>query len=212
MSEFNTTSIHDLPTDPAGGGSIGGNISLMANETNYKIASALGQQGQQMQGQQGQQGQGQPSSMSLDQSTISQIVNGLQQASIAGATSLPSRDIPQSTQQIVNDPGIQANYVPPPQPSQSDYIKDEDTNYTYKEETINSSLDSIYDEIQAPLLLAVMYFIFQLPIMRKLIFKYIPFLCSNDGNYNFNGLVFTSGLFGFLYYSLTKTMSHFNKF
>ena len=198
MSELNTTSIHDLPTDPAGGGSIGGNISLMANESNYKIPSAIGQPG----------GQG----MSLDQSTISQIVNGLQQASIAGATSLPSRDIPQSTQQIVNDPGVQANYVPPPPPSQSDYIKDEDTNYTYKEETINGSLDAVYDEIQAPLLLAVLYFVFQLPIMRKLIFKYIPFLCSNDGNYNFNGLVFTSGLFGFLYYSLTKTMSHFNKF
>ena len=211
MSEFNTTSIHDLPTDPAGGGSIGGNISLMANETNYKIPSALGQQGQGQQ-MQGQQGQGQPSSMSLDQSTISQIVNGLQQASIAGATSLPSRDIPQSTQQLVNDPGIQANYVPPPQPSQSDYIKDEDTNYTYKEETISSSLDSIYDEIQAPLLLAVMYFIFQLPIMRKLIFKYIPFLCSNDGNYNFNGLVFSSIMFGFMYFSLTKSMAQFNKF
>lgn len=205
MSEFNTTSIHDLPTDPAGGGSIGGNISLMANETNYKIAQG---QGQQMPGQGQQGGQG----MSLDQSTISQIVNGLQQASIAGATSLPSRDIPQSTQQLVNDPGIQANYVPPPPPSQSDYIKDEDTNYTYKEETINSSLDAVYDEIQAPLLLAVLYFVFQLPVMRKIIFKYIPFLCSNDGNYNFNGLVFTSGLFGFLYYSLTKTMSHFNKF
>ena len=37
MSELNTTSIHDLPTDPSGGGSIGGNISLVANETvNYK--------------------------------------------------------------------------------------------------------------------------------------------------------------------------------
>ena len=35
MSELNTTSIHDLPTDPAGGGSIGGNISLVANESNY---------------------------------------------------------------------------------------------------------------------------------------------------------------------------------
>ena len=208
MSELNTTSIHDLPTDPAGGGSIGGNISLMTNESNYKIPQGQqGQPGQPGQGQ-GQGGQG----MSLDQSTISQIVNGLQQASIAGATSLPSRDIPQSTQQLVNDPGIQANYVPPPSPSQSDYIKDEDTNYTYKEETINGSLDAVYDEIQAPLLLAVLYFVFQLPIMRKLIFKYIPFLCSNDGNYNFNGLVFTSGLFGFLYYSLTKTMSHFNKF
>ena len=108
-------------------------------------------------------------------------------------------------------PAANANCVRPP-PSQSDYIKDEDTNYTYKEETINDSLDAVYDEIQAPLLLAVLYFVFQLPIMRKLIFKYIPFLCSNDGNYNFNGLVFTSGLFGFLYYSLTKTMSHFNKF
>jgi hypothetical protein len=197
MSEFNTTSIHDLPTDPAGGGSIGGNVSLVTNETNYKIAPVQGQQG---------------SGMSLDQSTISQIVNGLQQASIVGATSLPSRDIPQNTQQIMNDPAIQANYVPPPPENQSDYIKDEDTNYTYREESINSSLDSVYDEIQAPLLLSVLYFIFQLPIMRKLIFQYIPFLCSNDGNYNFNGLLFTSALFGFIYYSLTKTMSHFNKF
>lgn len=197
MSSLNTTSIHDLPTDPAGGGSIGGNVSLVTNETNYKIASSQGQGG---------------SSMSLDQSTISQIVNGLQQASIVGATSLPSRDIPQNTQQIMNDPGIQANYVPPPPENQTDYIKDEDTNYTYKEETINSSMDAIYDEIQAPLLLSVLYFIFQLPIMKKLLFQYIPFLCSNDGNYNFNGLIFTSGLFGFIYYSLTKTMSHFNKF
>jgi hypothetical protein len=197
MSSLNTTSIHDLPTDPAGGGSIGGNVSLVTNETNYKIASSQGQGG---------------SSMSLDQSTISQIVNGLQQASIVGATSLPSRDIPQNTQQIMNDPGIQANYVPPPPENQTDYIKDEDTNYTYKEETINSSMDAIYDEIQAPLLLSVLYFIFQLPIMKKLLFQYIPFLCNNDGNYNFNGLIFTSGLFGFIYYSLTKTMSHFNKF
>ncbi len=37
MSELNTTSINDLPTDPTGGGSIGGNVSLVARETNnYK--------------------------------------------------------------------------------------------------------------------------------------------------------------------------------
>jgi len=200
MSELNTTSIHDLPTDPAGGGSIGGNISLVTNESNYKIASS--------QGPQQQQGSG----MSLDQSTISQIVNGLQQASIAGATSLPSRDIPQNTQQIVNDPAIKANYVPPPQPDQTDYINDNEATYHYKDEDIKNSLDTVYDEVQAPILLAVLYFIFQLPIMRKIIFQYIPFLCNNDGNYNFNGLVFTSALYGLIYYSLTKSMSHFNKF
>lgn len=206
MSDLNTTSIHDLPTDPSGGGSIGGNVSLVANETvNYKnqVIAPQPQMGQ---------GQGQGQSMSLDQTTISQIVNGLQQASIAGATSLPSRDIPQNTQQLTHDPAVQVNYVPPPPPNQKDYINDEPTNYDYPEERVKNSLDSIYDEIQAPLLLGVLYFTFQLPIMRKMIFKYMPFLCNNDGNYSLNGLIFTSGLFGFIYFSLTKSMAQFNKF
>jgi hypothetical protein len=206
MSDLNTTSIHDLPTDPSGGGSIGGNVSLVANETvNYKnqVIAPQPQMGQ---------GQGQGQGMSLDQTTISQIVNGLQQASIAGATSLPSRDIPQNTQQLTHDPAVQVNYVPPPPPNQKDYINDEPTNYDYPEERVKNSLDSIYDEIQAPLLLGVLYFTFQLPIMRKMIFKYMPFLCNNDGNYSLNGLIFTSGLFGFIYFSLTKSMAQFNKF
>ena len=208
MSDLNTTSIHDLPTDPSGGGSIGGNVSLVANETvNYKN-QVIAPQSQMGQGQ----GQGQGQSMSLDQTTISQIVNGLQQASIAGATSLPSRDIPQNTQQLTHDPAVQVNYVPPPPPNQKDYINDEPTNYDYPEERVKNSLDSIYDEIQAPLLLGVLYFTFQLPIMRKMIFKYMPFLCNNDGNYSLNGLIFTSGLFGFIYFSLTKSMAQFNKF
>ena len=196
MSDLNTTSIHDLPTDPSGGGSIGGNISLVANETvNYKnqVIAPQPQMGQ----SQGQ-GQGQGQGMSLDQTTISQIVNGLQQASIAGATSLPSRDIPQNTQQLTHDPEVQVNYVPPPPPNQKDYINDEPTNYDYPEERVKNSLDSIYDELQAPMLLGVLYFTFQLPIMRKMIFKYMPFLCNNDGNYSLNGLIFTSGLFGFI--------------
>ena len=33
MSDINTTSINDLPTDPSGGGSVGGNVSLVINET-----------------------------------------------------------------------------------------------------------------------------------------------------------------------------------
>ena len=95
MSDINTTSINDLPTDPSGGGSVGGNVSLVINETagtNNMVQSS------------------QPTasnSLSLDQSTISQIVNGLQQASLAGATSLPSRDIPLHTEQLTKDAQIQ---------------------------------------------------------------------------------------------------------
>lgn len=205
MSDLNTTSINDLPTDPTGGGSIGGNISLVANETSGYKNQVIPQQ-QQVQGQQGGQ------SMSLDQTTISQIVNGLQQASIAGATSLPSRDIPQNTQQLTHDPAVQVNYVPPPPPSQKDYINDEPTTYDYPEERVKNALDTIYDDMQAPLLLSVLYFVFQLPIMRKMIFKYMPFFCNNDGNYSLNGLIFTSSMFGFIYFSLTKSIAQFNKF
>ena len=206
MSTLNTTSINDLPTDPTGGGSIGGNISLVANETSSYKNQVIPQQQQQQQQQQMSQG------MALDQSTISQIVNGLQQASIAGATSLPSRDIPQNTQQLTHDPEVKANYVPQASPDHTDYIKDEPAEYDYPEERVKNTLDRIYDDIQAPLLLAILYFVFQLPIMRKVIFKYIPFLCSNDGNYNLNGLIFTSCMFGFIYFSLTKSMAQFNKF
>ena len=196
MSEINTTSINDLPTDPTAGGSVGGNVNLVVNEVNN------GQQ----------QPQKNNSQLSLDQITISQIVNGLQQASLAGATTLPSRDIPQNTEQLTNDAQIQPNYVPPPQIR--DYINESDNdidNY-YKNEQQQHSLDAIYDELQAPLLLAVLYFLFQLPFFKKNVFRYLPFLCHSDGNYNFNGLVFTCGLFGFIYYSLSKTVKRFSKF
>jgi len=199
MSEINTTSINDLPTDPTAGGSVGGSVG---NEVNN------GQMGQQQQ----QQPQKNNSQLSLDQITISQIVNGLQQASLAGATTLPSRDIPQNTEQLTNDAQIQPNYVPPPQIR--DYINESDNdidNY-YKNEQQQHSLDAIYDELQAPLLLAVLYFLFQLPFFKKNVFRYLPFLCHSDGNYNFNGLVFTCGLFGFIYYSLSKTVKRFSKF
>jgi hypothetical protein len=201
MSNINTTSIHDLPTDPIGGGTVGGNVSLVANE--IQMPNLQPQQQQQPQQYQ-----------SLDQSTISQIVNGLQQASLTGLTTLPSRDIPVSTQQLTNDPSVQANYISPPAIENNDYINSNDANedFDYPEEKNKNYLDSIYDEIQIPLLISILYFVFQLPIFKKSLFKYLPFLCNNDGNYNVNGLLFTSALFGFIFYSVIKFIVQFNKF
>jgi len=202
MAEINTTSINDLPTDPTNGGSINGNVNGNINLVVNEMQQASNQLGSNMNS----------GPVSLDQSTISQIVNGLQQASLAGATSLPSRDIPLNTESLTKDAYVQPNYVPPP--TNRDYIveNDEDINKYYKEEKMNNSLDKIYDELQAPLLLAILYFLFQLPFFKKLIFKYLPFFCHSDGNYNINGLLFTCGLFGFIYYSLSKTVQNFSKF
>jgi hypothetical protein len=195
MTDINTTSINDLPTDPMG--SNANNISMIANEKPSTMPMPP------------------QSTLALDQSTISQIVNGLQQASVAGATMLPSRDIPQNTQGHTQDAYIKPNYIPPP--NHTDYINDtQDTseyiNSYQQDQRMKNSLDSIYDEIQTPLLISILYFLFQLPIIKKTLFKYIPLLCHGDGNYNLNGLLFSSVVFGLLFFSLSKTMKQFNTF
>ena len=195
-----STSILDLPTDPVGGGSINNNISLSANESITPQQNNTGATG----------------NLSLDQTTINQIVNGLQQASLTGATQLPSRDIPINTNNITTDPHVQPNYVPVTQ-NRNDYIQDyeqtSDAPYNYNTKySRQNSLDEMYNEIQMPLLLAVLYFLFQLPFFKNFLYTYFPVLFSNDGNYNINGFLFTSILFSLLFYSFTKITTYFHAF
>jgi hypothetical protein len=201
-----TTNIFDLPVDPAGGGGGNGgpvqNMSLNANEVRPMqqqppISNTNG------------------SPPPLDQNTINHIVSGIQQASSSGATQLPSRDMPTSTNHIAQDVQVQANYVPPPPPQHSDYIQQYEENNDivdeyYDTQKRNASLDSMYDELQTPLLLAVLFFLFQLPFFKKYLFAYMPMLFLNDGNYNIYGFVFMSAFFAFVYYILSKTMNNLN--
>ena len=157
------------------------------------------------------------SNMSLDQNTINQIVSSLQQASLTGATQLQSRDIPMITTSLSNDPQIIPNYIPHSSSNNVDYIK----NYTNKNDIIdnynkktnmNNSVNDIYNEIQIPLLLAVLYFLFQLPFFKNFLYKYLPLLFSNDGNYNIKGFLFISVLFGVLFHFLMKLTGYFSTF
>ena len=195
-----STSILDLPTDPIGSEIAGSNISIKAQE---QVQSAI---------------QEQPSTgIKFDQSTISQIVSGIQQASLSGATQLPSRDIPMNTNNISADPQVMPNYVPPPPKEHEDYIKnfeqttDMVNNYNKNVRTSNS-LDDMYNEIQTPLLIAILFFLFQLPFLKKFLYNYIPFLFSSDGNYNLNGFIFISVAFGLLFHFIMKTTSYFSAF
>lgn len=198
-----STSILDLPTDPVGGGNISNNITLTASEN--------------IQGQQQNSNNNVNNGFSLDQTTINQIVSGLQQASTTGITQLPSRDIPMVTTGHSNDPHVQPNYIPQPQNNNMDYIQ----NYEKADDIVNNynrslqnqnSLDDVYNEIQTPLLLAVLYFLFQLPFFKNFLFTYFPVLFLKDGNFNINGFLFTSILFGLLFYMLNKITTHFSKF
>ena len=218
-----TTSISDLPSDPTGGGISSGNISMSIQENDQQMQAQMLPPSQQPQLQQANQNQGNANGngFSLDQTTINQIVNGLQKASVNGLTQLPSRDIPRTTEAITNDAQIQPNFIPQPNPSQmqEDYIqKMQQSNQSMneiidehnKKANFSSSLDNLYDEIQTPLLLTILFFIFQLPIFKKYLFLYLPFLFFNDGNYNIKGYLTISILFGCIYYFCNKVLNIVN--
>lgn len=218
-----TTSISDLPSDPTGGGISSGNISMSIQENDQQMQAQMLPPSQQLQqaNQNHGNGNGNGNGFSLDQTTINQIVNGLQKASVNGLTQLPSRDIPRTTDAITNDAQIQPNFIPQPNPSQmqEDYIqKMQQSNQSMneiidehnKKANFSSSLDNLYDEIQTPLLLTILFFIFQLPIFKKYLFMYLPFLFFNDGNYNIKGYLTISILFGCIYYFCNKVINVVN--
>ena len=93
-----------------------------------------------------------------NQMDYNSMINDLQKASQSGVTSLPSRDIPMNTNNIVID----------------NTINDNNSNI--------NRLDKFYDNLQTPILLSILYFIFQLPIFKKYLLKYIPSLFKKDGN------------------------------
>ena len=193
-------------------------IELMQSaQSRDQVPQIQYQQGQYQQGQhqQGQHQQGQPAQLNaMNQQNINQFVSGLQQASAAGMTALPSRDIPQTQSHLTQDQQMQPNYVPQEQYN-TDYITEHQSNediirkYNSKEQADNS-LDDFYNNIQTPVLIAILYFLFQLPVVRKNVFKFLPSLFSKDGNPNLSGYVVNSAIFAALYFSLTKGVRYFS--
>jgi len=147
-----------------------------------------------------------------NQRNLNQFVSGIQQASAAGMTALPSRDIPQNQEHLVNDVQMQPNFIPQ---SGGDYILTHQTSEDIirenaRRQTKTDSLDAVYNELQIPILIGVLYFLFQLPVVRKNILKYIPSLFSKDGNYNLSGYLVNSIMFAGFYFMMTKGIKHFS--
>ena len=138
------------------------------------------------------------------------MISDLQKASQSGATSLPSRDIPMNTNNITQDEQIQPNYIPN---DNQDYIGDN----VMIDNTINNTnnqynrLDEFYNNLQTPLLLALLYFIFQLPIIKKYLLKFLPNLFGKDGNQNIYGHIFYSILFSVGYVCVINIINKLNE-
>ena len=136
-------------------------------------------------------------------STLKDIGNG-------NPLQLPSRDIPQNTASINNDVNVQPNYIPP---NNNDYIAnhvtpDEIIQQNREKELINDKTEEFYETIQMPLLVGLLFFIFQLPFIRKNLFIYLPSLFNKDGNPNLSGYLFNSVIFSLLYFSFTYILKY----
>ena len=148
----------------------------------------------------------------LSKDSINKIIEGLQQASSSGSTSLQNRDIPMSMDQITHDFTARPNYVPSTE--KINYIQDEETMDTLikqKREEKKNQMEYFYDEIQTPLLVMVMFFVFQLPIFKKSMVNNFQAFFQRNGNYNLKGMVFTTVLFGGFYYSIIKTIKYLSE-
>ena len=138
------------------------------------------------------------------------MINDLQKASQTGATSLPSRDIPMNTHQLVQDEQIQPNFVPE---ENNDYIGNNliiDNTVNQNNQNINR-LEELYNNIQTPVLLSILYFIFQLPIFKKYMYKYLPSLFGKDGNQNIYGYILYSLFFGISYVFIINLINKLNE-
>tara|TARA_Y100000385_G_scaffold259214_1_gene287828 strand:- start:118 stop:786 length:669 start_codon:yes stop_codon:yes gene_type:complete len=149
-----------------------------------------------------------PEQNQLDnQNNYNEMINQLQKANMAGATGLPSRDIPINPTSVNNDNQIKPNFIPESQ--NNDFITNSITqqdliSQNNKKQISLDSIDIFYNEFQLPLLVSVLYFLFQLPIFRRTLKKTFPSLFGNDANPNFYGYLFNSALFACIFYILVK--------
>ena len=143
----------------------------------------------------------------VDPNSMNKVMQGLQQAHMQGMTGLASRDIPMHTTQFTQDQQIKPNYVPAP--SNRDYIKEEDTYETIIEKKKQKMeqedrLDLLYNELQMPILIMSLFFLFQMPFTQKKFFHIFPSMFYKDGNMSMGGYVLKTILFGLSFYFIMK--------
>ena len=228
MTEVGTTSISQLPVNPQTGHNAGSvqnsNIQLIKNELPSEqvqqhiqeqvISRENNNQNQKIENY-GEQLSVERNNMNVNQNIDynAQLSPILKDASESGATVLPSRDIPHNVQKMQQDEQIKPNFIPK---QDEDYIgnlanKDREIEDNKRKQNQNDNLEYVFEQIQEPLLISIVYFIFQLPIIKNNMFILLPKLFNKDGNHNVYGYLFNSILFAISYYGLSKSINLLGK-
>ena len=180
------------------------NVVMKVKETNQKVPNPPQQEPISVQPQ---------NTTELSQESIHQIVQGLQQA--GGATVLPNREIPiNNNAHLTQDEQIKPNFIP--KAENENYIEEERSMEDLIKQSQNKKveqdrLDIMYEELQTPLMVMILFFFFQLPIFRRTLTKYAPSLFLRDGNPTFSGYFVKTLGFGVTYYIITKVIKQLSE-
>ena len=152
---------------------------------------------------------------------LSKMMEQVQQASQQGMTKLSAVPSTANANPALYsvDQAAQANHVPqaPAQPKQpqpaaaqgEDYIG----NYISPQQVAaagtkaqqnESIVNNLFEEFKFPLIICVLYYIFQMPVLRVNLLKLFPDFLKVDGNLNTYGVVLHSLFFGVFYYLFVK--------
>lgn len=129
------------------------------------------------------------------------------------ATALPNRDIQMNTQQQ-QDPYQHPNYIP--ESEMDDYIENDDTLYNMMnngraDEAEQDKLDALYEELQIPIMVMVLYFLFQMPFVKKHLQRLLPSLFTKDEHPTFGGYLLKTVLFGGTFYGIIKATKYLSE-
>lgn len=189
-----TTNLADLPTGP----STNQPVQLETQEKNIIVSNEANELAKQRE---------------KETTDMNALVSGIQEANINGNLSLPTRDIPQQQTHITQDEQSQANFIPnvatdyiSEQPSTDDIIKQE----ALRQKAIKNS-DTIFDELQVPIIIGILYFAFQTPKIKEIAIQKFPSLFVNDGNINTLGSILFSIFFAGSYFALNKGIEYLSE-
>jgi hypothetical protein len=189
-----TTSLDDLPTSGTGGDNVHLVTQEKISDSNVVVPSVL-------------------NNAEKLRERDNELISDIQKASANGMLGLPSRDIPMDKAVISSDEQVKPNFIPV---QSNDYITEHVTSeeiirQNAKKQQSKDAWDDVYAEISLPLLIAVFYFMYQLPAVRRTFLNALPMCYSNGGDVNLSGRLINCLVFGVVIYASSKLVSHISR-
>lgn len=191
-----TTSLDDLPTS----NSAGGNVQLVTTDKGVPKDQNVVVESDSKKAE-------------LLRERDNELITGIQKASASGLLSLPSRDIPMDQSAVSSDEQVKANFIPS---QANDYITEHVTSeeiirQNAKKQQTKDAWDDVYAEISLPLLIAVFYFMYQLPAVRRMFLNTLPMCYSKGGDINLTGRLVNCMVFGGVIYASSKLVAQISR-